>query len=319
MDFQIGKTFNALMKTLPFIIFRLLIYLGIAVGYLLVIGIGASIGYFLTSFGDEPGSGAGIGGLIGFGVASAALYWLREYVLYLVKAGHIAVLVELYDGNELPGGKGQIDYAQSKVKERFAEASLLFGLDRLIKGILKAVNRMLFSIAAFLPIPGLEGLVGMVNKILNLSLTYTDEIIIAHNFRTRSENPWETSKDAIILYAQNYKTMVKNAFFLMFILYALTFVIFLVILGPIGAIFSLFPGNTGVWAFVLGIVFAWSIKAALLEPFAITAMMQVYFQTVEGQEPNPEWDEKLTSVSNKFRDLKEKAMGGSSPAPEPAK
>ena len=314
MDFQIGKTFNVLTKTLPFIVFRLLIYLGVAVGYFLVTGIGASIGYFVTKFGENPGSGAGIGGLIGFVVASGILYWLREYVLYLVKAGHIAVLVELYDGNELPDGKGQIDYAQSKVKERFAETSLLFGLDRLIKGILKAINRTLFTIAAFLPIPGLEGLVSFANKIINLSLTYTDEIIIAHNFRVRSENPWETSKDAIILYAQNYKTMIKNAFFLMFILYALTFVIFLLILGPIGAVFSLFPGKAGVWAFVMGIIFAWSIKAALLEPFAITAMMQVYFQTIEGQQPNPEWDEKLSSASKKFRELKDKALGAAKPA-----
>lgn len=309
MDFQIGKTMSALTKTLPFIVFRLLIYLGVAIGYLLVIGIGATVGYFLTSFSDEPGSGAGIGGFIGFAVASGVLFWLREYVLYIVKAGHIAVLVEIYDGKTLPGGKGQIAYAKEKVQERFAQTSLLFGLDRLIKGILKAINRTLFSIARFLPVPGLDNLVNIINKIVNLSLTYTDEIIIAHNFRVRSENPWDTSKDAIILYAQNYQAMVKNAFFLMVILYVLTFVIFLMILGPIGALFSLFPGKAGFWAFVLGIIFAWSIKAALLEPFAITAMMQVYFQAIEGQEPNPEWDEKLTAASDKFRELKDKALG----------
>ncbi len=309
MDFQVGRTIAALASTLPFIVFRLLIYLGVALGYLLVIGIGASIGYFLTSFSDEPGSGAGIGGLVGFAVGSGILFWLREYVLYIVKAGHIAVLVEIYEGRELPAGKNQISFAKEKVQERFAQTSLLFGLDRLIKGILKTINRTLFSIAHFLPIPGLHNLVAIINKIVNLSLTYTDEIIIAHNFRVRSENPWETSKDAIILYAQNYKTMVKNAFFLMVILYVATFAIFLVILGPIGAVFSLFPGNAGFWAFVLGIIFAWSIKAALLEPFAITAMMQVYFQTIEGQEPNPEWDEKLSSASEKFRELKDKALG----------
>lgn len=64
-------------KTLPFIVFRLLIYLGVAVGYLLVIGIGATVGYFLAASGDEPGSGAGIGGFIGFAVASGVLFWLR--------------------------------------------------------------------------------------------------------------------------------------------------------------------------------------------------------------------------------------------------
>ncbi|MFQ5652708.1 MAG: hypothetical protein ACE5IY_22470, partial [bacterium] len=200
------------------------------------------------------------------------------------------------------------------VRERFAEASLLFGLDRLIKGILRAVNRAFFTIAAFLPIPGLEGLVGLFNKVINLSLTYTDEIIIAHNFRTRSENPWASSKDAIILYAQNYKTMLKNAFFLMLIMYALTFVVFLFILGPVGALFSLFPGKVGFWSFALAVIFAWSLKAALLEPFAVAAMMQVYFETTAEQVPDPEWDEKLSAVSNKFKELKDKALGTPAPA-----
>ncbi len=164
MDFQISKVVGAMTKTLPFIVFRLLIYLGVAVSYLLVIGVCATIGYFLTSFGDEPGSGAGIGGFIGFALASGILYWLREYVLYMVKAGHIAVLVEHYDDHTLPS-KGQVDYAQSKVRERFKEASLLFGLDQLIKDILKTIHRTLFNIVSFLPVPGLHNLVGILIKL----------------------------------------------------------------------------------------------------------------------------------------------------------
>ena len=227
-DFKLNNVFGILTKTLPFIIFRLLIYLAIAFGYMIVIGVGATIGYALGSIGSESGGGAGIGGLIGFGVASIALYWLREYILYLVKAGHIAVMIELMDGSELPDGKGQIDYAQSKVKERFAQTSILFGVDQLIKGILRALNRMVFTVASFIPIPGLEGVVGFANKIMNASLTYTDEVILAYNFKIHATNPWAASKDALIMYAQNYKVMLKNAFWLVLFMYALTIIIFLV-------------------------------------------------------------------------------------------
>lgn len=313
-DFRLGKITELLAKTLPFVIFRLLIYLGIGIGYILVTGIGASIGYGIGRIGSESGGGAGLGGLIGFAVASGILYWLREYILYLVKAGHIAVMVEFMEGKDLPGGKGQIDYAQEKVRERFAQTSLLFGLDQLIKGILKALNRLVFSITSVIPIPGLEGIVGIINKILNVSLTYTDEVIIAYNFKTRSENPWASSKDALILYAQNYKIMLKNAFFLVMMMYVLTFVIFLVIMGPVIGIFSLFPGSVGIWGVVLSFILAWCIKAALLEPFAIAGLMQVYFETIVGQVPNPEWDEKLSSASKKFRELKEKAFGSAPPS-----
>ena len=44
--------------------------------------------------------------------------------------------------------------------------------------------------------------------------------------------------------------------------------------------------------------------------FAIAALMDVYFRTIEGQVPNPDWDRKLSEASSKFRDLKDKAMGG---------
>ena len=127
-DFNMGQALGAMIKTAPFIIFRIIIYVGIALAYVLAVGVGAGIGYGLGSIGDEPGGWAFGGGFIGFGIVSVALYWAREYLLYLVKAGHVAVLVEHLDGKALPGGRGQIEYAQAVVKERFAEVSVLFGV-----------------------------------------------------------------------------------------------------------------------------------------------------------------------------------------------
>lgn len=315
-DFNIGKAVGAMLKTAPFIVFRMLVYLGIAVGYVLAVGIGAGIGYGVFSIGDSPGTGAFWGGLIGFGAVSAVLYWAREYLLYLVKAGHIAVLVEHMDGRELPGGKGQITYAQAIVKERFTEMSVLFGFDRLIMGILRRINRMVMSLANFLPIPGLQDLARWVNKILNVSLTYLDEIILAYNFRTKAENPWASGQAALILYVQNYKVMLKNAVFLLLLMYAATFVIFLICLAPAAAILAVFPGSLGGWSFIMALVFAWCFKLALIEPLAVAALMDVYFETIEGQTPNAEWDEKLTAASDKFRELKDKAAAALAPEPE---
>ena len=307
-DFKTGKALEAMAKTSPFIIFRIIVYFSIALAYALGTGTGAGVGYMVTAFGDEPGSGAGIGGFVAFGAVSAILYWAREYLLYLVKAGHIAVLVKLMDGEVLPRGKGQIDYAQGLVRERFKEASVLFALDQIIKGVLKAVNGLLMTFASLLPIPALQGLLSFVQKVLNLSLTYVDEIILAYNIRSGIENPWEGGKDALILYAQNYKMMLKNAFFLMLIQYGLAFIIFLLIVGPVAALATQLSEGTGTWSILIAVIFAWSFKAALLEPFAIAALMQVYFKTVEGQQPDPEWDEKLSGVSGHFRDLKAKAL-----------
>ena len=87
----------------------------------------------------------------------------------------------------------------------------------------------------------------------------------------------------------------------------LAIAVFLVMLAPAAAILYMMPGQLAGWSFVLAIVFAWAIKAALIEPFAIAALMQVYFRTIEGQVPDPEWDRKLSDASSHFRELKDRA------------
>ena len=306
-DFSLGGAMGAMVRTAPFIVLRMLVYFGIAVLYLICTSAGGGIGYGVTSFGDGQGVGAIYGALIGFAGASGVLYWFREYLLYIVKAGHIAVLTRIHDGVTLPGGQGQISYATEIVKQRFVEASVLFALDQLIKGVLRFITGTLNTVAAILPIPGLQGLMGIINAIVRMSLTYVDEIILAYNIRTESENPWESSADALVLYAQNIKTLMKNAVWLTLMMWALTLLIFIVLVGPVLGFMALFPGNISAIAFVVAFIFAWAFKAALIEPIAIYALMQVYFKTIEGQEPDEEWRSHLETASDKFRELTGKA------------
>lgn len=307
MDFSLGQIFGLLLRTLPFLLLRLAVYMGITLAYILATGAGAGIGFMFGKVAGEGGGGAAMGAFIGFGIISGVLYWAREYLLYLVKAGHIAVLAELLQGKEIPGGRGQIEHAGAVVKERFVESSVLFGVDQLIKGILKVFNRTMLMIANFLPIPGLDGLVKFVNTVVNTSLTYVDEVILAHAIRTQSTNAWASARDAVVLYAQNYKTMLKNAVWLTFIIWGLTLAIFIIVLGPVAALVSLFPGVAGFWTFVLAVVTALSLKAALVDPLAMTALMQVFFKVTEGQTPDPTWSAKLEGMSGKFKELKDKA------------
>lgn len=306
-DFQVGGAIGLLRATFPFLVFRFLIYFGITLAYIVATGVGSGAGYLAGHIGDNPGAGGVWGGFIGFGLMGAVVYWFREYLLYLVKAGHIAVLVERMDGNELPNGRGQIEHARKIVRERFVESSVLFALDQLIKGILKAFNKVFFSVANIIPIPAVQGLARFVGTVVRLSLTFLDEVILAYNIRTRSDNPWESSRRALVLYAQNYTTFLKNAFFLTFFIWGLTFLVFLVSLGPAAGLVALFPGTAGALALALALVFAWAVKAAVIEPFAMVALMQVFFRVTEGQEPNPEWEAKLDNVSAEFGKLKQRA------------
>ncbi len=319
-DFQMSEILDLMKKTAPFLLFRFLIYFGITLAYVIATGAAAGTGYLIGHIGKNPESYSFFGGLIGFGLISAGVYVIREYLLYMVKAGHIAVLVEIMDGKALPGGRGQIDYAQKMVRERFTESSVLFGLDQLIKGILKAFNSVFFTIANLLPIPGLDGLVKFINTVINLSLTYLDEVILAYNFRTRADNPWKSSQTALVLYAQNYKAFLKNAFFMALFIWGLSFLVFLIILLPIAGLVHLFPGFGGSLTVIFALVFAWGVKQAIIEPIGMTALMQVFFKVTEGQEPNPEWDAKLDAASAKFSEIKAKALAwsrGEKPGAQP--
>ncbi|ESW63755.1 hypothetical protein X760_29415 [Mesorhizobium sp. LSHC422A00] len=323
-DFEIGRSVSIMIRTWPFIVFRMIVYFGITLAYIVATGSGASVGYgvgHISTDPDGPLSFALWGGIVGIGVVSIALYWIREYILYVVKAGHIAVMVHLIDGRDVPNGQDQIAYAKDVVKERFAEANILFVVDQLVKGAIRAITGLIGGIAAFLPIPGLGGLIAFINTVIRLSLTYVDEIILGYNIRINSSSPFETARQGVVLYAQNGKTMVKNAIWLAVIMWGVSFVIFLLMLAPAAAIMWFIPGQLGGWAFVLAILLAWAFKAAFIEPFAIACLMQVYFKTIEGQVPNAEWDQRLAEGSSKFRELRDKALasfGGSrwtQPAP----
>jgi hypothetical protein len=311
-DFSFTRSIGMILRTLPFIVLRLIVYVGIAIAYVFTTGIGAVLGFGFGHFSSNAGAhatGAFWGGLIGFGLTSAVLYLAREYLLYLVKAAHIAVLVDVLDGKSIPAGQGQIAYGANFVKTHFTESSVLFGVDQIIKGVLRAITGTINSIIAFVPIPALQTLARLVEAVIRMSLTYVDEIILAYLIRTRTPNPWSSAEDALILYAQNYKHFLKNALWLSLFMWGLTVVIFFVFLAPATAVAILFPGNSALWAFGFAIVFAIAVKKSLLEPLAIASLMQVFFKTIEGQTPDAQWKDRLTTASRKFQELAGKAAG----------
>jgi hypothetical protein len=318
-DFSIGRTLGLMGQTLPFLIFRVIVYFGVAAAFVLATGVGAGVGWGIGAFGDPDfrvGSTAW-GGIIGFGLVAGTIFLLREYLLYLVKAGHIAVLVELLDGRDIPQGQTQIAYASGLVRERFVETNVLFAVDQIVKGVLAGILGLLQGVAALLPIPGLQNVVGMVRAFLRIAVGLMDEVILGYLFRTRATNPWASSETALVLYAQNYKVILKNAAWLTVIVYGLAFVVFLIMLAPAAALVWLIPNAWGAGGFVFALIFAWAVKAALIEPFAIAAMMDVYFRVIEGQTPDPAWNDRIGQVSRKFRELKERAANWVSGRPPP--
>ncbi len=148
----------------------------------------------------------------------------------------------------------------------------------------------------------------LVRAYLKLAVGLVDEVILAHGLRTRAENPYASAKEALVLYGQNAKPMLINAAWLTLFTWGLSLVVFLLMLAPAAAIVYVMPSAWSAGGMVFAILFAWAVKVAVIEPFAIACLLQAFFKVTEGQTPNPEWEAKLDSASKKFKTLGERAV-----------
>jgi len=305
-DYNFSTIILLMRKTYPFLIFRFLVFsiiTGIAIA---LTGGGAGIGWLGGVVFGDAASGIFYGGFLGAGAAGVFIYLIREYVLYQVKAGHIALLVKFMHGEPVPEGKGMIAYASEQVRAHFTESNVLFLVDQLIKGVLKVITRTFSSVGSMVPIPGLAQLIKVLSKIVGMSLTYVDEIILAHYMKNNSTNVWTNSTEALVLYAQNYGKMLKNAFWVSLMVWGLTFLTFILVFIPFAAATAAYPGLAGFWTFAIAGLVAWGVKSAVIDPIAMTALMLVYFTAIQGQDPSREWELRLDALSDQFRTLKEK-------------
>ncbi len=304
MDLQLGRAVGIVLKTMPYIFYRACVYgiLGMVIAVLL--GVLAVIGWVFGS------AAAVVMLVIALAAGGFGMRLLREYVLYLLRAGHVAVITEIIERGSLPEGVSQTQWGQQQVTKYFKEISVLALIDQLVKGIIGIVNRTLLGVMNLLPIPAMQGAGKVVQRIVDLSLTYIDESILAHTFRTQNENVYDAARSGIILYCQSWKSLIKNAVALTLLGYLFTFASALLFLIPLGAIAWFLPQD---WAvakfalFALALLMGFSLKWIFFDPIACTATILTFLKESQGKVPDPQWEAKIESVSDKFRDLKNKA------------
>jgi hypothetical protein len=176
--------------------------------------------------------------------------------------------------------------------------------------VLVSLNRTLFNVMNALPIPALEGLASLVQRIVNFSLTYIDESVIAYTFRTGNENVFDAAKSGIIIYCQSWKALLKNAVALTLLSYIFVVVTTILFMIPLGALALFLPASWGFVKFalfVLAIFLGISAKWILFDPIACTSTLLTFLKEAEMARPDPAWEAKIEAVSDKFRTLKAKA------------
>jgi hypothetical protein len=241
-------------------------------------------------------------------VAGSIWHLGARYVLYLVKAAHIAVLTELITTGRINNGnEGMFHYGRRIVTDRFGEVNVMFGLDLLIDGVVSAFNRTLSFVANLLPIPGLDSLMGVVRLVLRASTTYIDETIFSYNIARGDENAYRSSKDGLIYYAQNSKEILKTGLWVVVVERVLSWLIWLVMLAPAFTIAASMPGAVSLAALLSTFLFAANLRSAVIHPLLLTMVLVKYHALVRGQGIELVWEQRLDVATTRFSELKQRA------------
>lgn len=310
-DFSILLSVKLVLRTLPFLFLRAIVSLVFSGIIVIAPWAGIVLIRYLADIEVLPRAGLLllVGALLGLSVALWLLRWMRLWVVYLVKAAHIAVLVELVQGQPLPGGRSQIGYGQRVVRERFGEASALFLLDQLVKSVLRAIDRFTIGALTFLPNKTGAQIATTIRTFLFFGFGYLDEIVLAHAIRNRANDPWGSARDALVLYGQNWKTILKNAFWLTLF----TFMSVAPIVGsmvlPALSEYQAAPAPETLRPLVIGILVTAAVSGMFMGPFALVCLIQVWCGTISEDRPSSAWSARISQIAPQLDQYRGPRMG----------
>lgn len=294
-------------KTMPFNMAKLALggatVLLSAVLFAVLMGIG-------WLFGD---GGMGIAILIWIAGTGVIRFVIMHYMGYLVKAGHVAVIAEAVITGNIPDN--QVDYGKKMVTERFATSNIYFAVDKLVTGAVKQIQRGIEKVGNALDfIPGMGAVTGLAKFFVDISLGYIDECCLGYTFYKKEQGAFKSAVDGVVIYAQNWKPLLKNAAKTMVKVVLLMVVLAIAIFVPVGLLFKLLHWSPVV-AFLLACLVAWVIKFAFVDSYIMIEMMTTYMELAPNTPITFDLYSKLSSLSTSFKELFNK---GQQEQPTPA-
>jgi hypothetical protein len=301
------------MRTVAYLVFGLgsLVYFGV---------IGGIVAGLAALFKDAAAipiiiAIVGLGGFLGI--------WrlVERLVFYAIKAGHVAVITELLTKGSLPAGVNQVEFGKQAIASHFGTMAAYAAVDALVEAAVRQVLGWLTAAAEFLGfIPGIRTIWWFVRQVLSVAGNYIDEAVLSYTLAHPGQSAWKSGADGVVLYAQAWKQLIVTALVVVVVI----FVIWLVGALPFFAIGSLaagalLPVDAKDSAWIIGLVAAGIgggiVRAIFADPIAMVMMVTAYHDAVREMTPQVDLYGKLSGVSNKFRELNEKAQ---QPVPAPA-
>lgn len=290
------------------LLFRCLVYGG-AVGVVLSLSAtGAGLGLLwgrLAGGGPLTTPGAVLGLLAGVAVLMLARGWL----LYIVRAGHAALIVAVLDGAAVPSGRAQIAAGAGAVSARFGSARDLAALEHHVREVLRALGGLVQGVLLHvLPVPGLRRAHRLQRALLRQALGRMDMIVLAHVLRDPVSNPWHGARLALVLHAQAGRPMMIRAARMAALHAVATVCLFLLVLTPAEGLSNLMPGTWVGETLMLALLLTWAARSALLDPLVLSVLLRASLARTDPLRPNPDWEDKLDSASPAFHEMGRRAV-----------
>jgi len=290
-------------KTMPFVWLKLLLGL---------ITVAVSAGLFALSVGLMwLLDGIGWPFLFAFWmIATVGVHFvIVRYVGYLVRAGHVAVVAEAVVTGSIPDN--QVIYGKDMVKERFAAANAFFALSKLIDRSVKQIQRSFDRVGGFFfgAIPGAKLVMSFVKLFIAISLKYIDECCLGWVFHNKNQGSFKSALDGVVIYAQNWKALLKSALktsvMVIFVTIVLTVLLFFLVYWLMRLIGTTGFGDSFWWlaAFFLALFSAIAFKRAFIDSYMMVRMVTTYMQVAPETEVTVDLYEKFSLVSSGFREL----------------
>jgi len=297
MEFHFGRATGIMLKTLPYVAVRIGVGVLFGLFTLLYFGVVAAVVWFL---------GDAISGLVqlvvflgSFGIFLYVLRLLRQYVLYLVSAAHVATIAHAVDTGEVP--ENQLSFGKRRVSDNFAEASALFAVDRLVRSVLNQFNSAVISLSNLVDfVPGLKQILTILRRAVSLAGQQLDEAILAYVFLHEEQGNWTAARDGLVLYAKTWKPVLATAVVIVVGMYAVAGGAVLLVSPFAGVFGQLSPvGEIAGWAAVLGIVA--TLHFGLVGPWVKTVIVTTFLIESRDETPDSETMDYIESKAGDFR------------------
>ena len=246
-------------------------------------------------------------GLIGLPIGLKIYSFGCEYIGYMIKAAHVAVIGELSLYGKVPEGVKITEYGKNKVKERFLTANAFFAIDKLMSSAVKQIQNMITKVGnVFEKVEIIQTIIKIVNIFIGIVLGYVDEAVLARVFQKKEDGAWKASADGVVLYFQNWKEILKNA-----LLITLGIVAFYAVgMGLIYVIAAGLSLVSDLWVILLIFVAYFLIdviKVSFIDSYVTIAVVNKYLPLTINQTPAIDIYEKAQGWSKKFKEMCDKA------------